>query len=261
MHKLLLHPASGRLWQQNHCGVYRSDDRGETWERLDGNGLPSAFGFPIALDPADPDVAYVVPEGAARTAVTSDGRLGVYRTTDGGASWELYSEGLPEHACASSCARDGVRRTRPGARHTGRLGLVARGRRWHEVARDLPPILSVELGDERWVRLPSILAQEAGGQRRFEIDAATVGEALPRAADRGSDLRRASGALRPLVNVSSTARTRATPRSAARSTARRSASSRPSPAAEPSGRGRTLRLCTITAPSGAGSPSSSASSR
>ena len=41
-----------RLWQQNHCGVYRSDDRGESWDRLDANGLPSGFGFPIMIDPA-----------------------------------------------------------------------------------------------------------------------------------------------------------------------------------------------------------------
>src|SRR5438309_304757 len=51
VHKLLAHPARpDRLWQQNHCGVYRSDDRGDNWERLDGNGLPSDFGFALALD-------------------------------------------------------------------------------------------------------------------------------------------------------------------------------------------------------------------
>ena len=55
VHKLLLHPARPeRLWQQNHCGVYRSDDCGDSWERLDGNGLPSGFGFPIMIDPNGP---------------------------------------------------------------------------------------------------------------------------------------------------------------------------------------------------------------
>lgn len=77
VHKLLVQP--DRLWQQNHCGVYRSDDAGESWERLDENGLPSPFGFGLALDPADPDVAYV-PEEGAENRVTCDGRIGIYRT-------------------------------------------------------------------------------------------------------------------------------------------------------------------------------------
>ena len=43
VHKLLLHPARpDRVWQQNHCGVYRSDDRGDDWERLEGTGCRAA---------------------------------------------------------------------------------------------------------------------------------------------------------------------------------------------------------------------------
>ncbi len=146
VHKLLLHPARPeRLWQQNHCGVYRSDDRGETWDRLDGNGLPSAFGFPIALHPHDPDVAYVVPEDGDRR-LTSDGRLGVYRTTDGGASWQLHADGLPERAW-SVVLREGMAWDEQGpvlGTQAGSVWSLEQGR-WHELARDLPPILSVEL--------------------------------------------------------------------------------------------------------------------
>src|SRR5437667_12845214 len=77
VHKLLAHPARpDRLWQQNHCGVYRSDDRADTWERLDVNGLPSDFGFALAVHPRDPDTAWVVPEEGAENRVTSGGRLG-----------------------------------------------------------------------------------------------------------------------------------------------------------------------------------------
>jgi photosystem II stability/assembly factor-like uncharacterized protein len=148
VHKLLLHPARPeRLWQQNHCGVYRSDDAGETWERLDGNGLPSSFGFPIALDPADPDVAYVIPEEGAENRVTVGGRLGVYRTDDAGASWELAADGLPERAW-SVVLREGMSWDEAGPVLGTQAGSVwaLGGGRWTELARDLPPILSVELG-------------------------------------------------------------------------------------------------------------------
>ena len=147
VHKLLLHAGRpGRLWQQNHCGVYRSDDWGATWNRLDRNGLPSDFGFPIALDPADPDRAWVVPEEGAENRVTSDGRFGVYRTDDGGASWELETEGLPQRAWLA-VLREATSFDDSGVYVGTQSGAVwARDRdgRWSEIARDLPPILSVE---------------------------------------------------------------------------------------------------------------------
>jgi photosystem II stability/assembly factor-like uncharacterized protein len=148
VHKLLVHEKRpGRLWQQNHCGVYRSDDRGDNWERLDGNGLPSGFGFPLALDPDDPDVAYVIPEESQEIHFTAEGRLGVYRTGDGGASWELTSNGLPDQAWAA-VLREGFAYDDAGLYFGTQSGSVwyspRGGGEWTEVARDLPPILSVE---------------------------------------------------------------------------------------------------------------------
>src|SRR5205814_34159 len=73
----------------------------DNWERLDGNGLPSGFGFPIMLDPGNADRAWVIPEEGAENRVTAGGRLGVWRTDDGGASWSLDAEGRPEQAWAA----------------------------------------------------------------------------------------------------------------------------------------------------------------
>ncbi len=154
VHKLLLHPARPeRLWQQNHCGVYRSDDRGETWERLEGNGLPSGFGFPIALHPTDPDVAYVIPNGSGENRVTPNERLGVYKTVDGGKSWELKANGLPEPAWAL-VLREGMAydQLEPSGVYLGSQSgsvFVSKdgGEEWIEAASHLPPILSVEVAE------------------------------------------------------------------------------------------------------------------
>jgi photosystem II stability/assembly factor-like uncharacterized protein len=148
VHKLLVHPQHPeRLWQQNHCGVYRSDDGGDSWERLDGNGLPTSFGFPLALDPEDPDVAYVIPEQSQEHHFTADGRLGVFRTKDGGASWELLSDGLPAQAWVA-VLREGLAYDDDGiyfGTQSGSVWVAPRGgEHWREAARDLPPILSVE---------------------------------------------------------------------------------------------------------------------
>jgi photosystem II stability/assembly factor-like uncharacterized protein len=148
VHKLLVHNSDPkRLWQQNHCGVYRSDDAGDTWDRLDGNGLPSDFGFGLALDPADPDTAFVVPEESAENRVTCDGRLGVYRTRDGGASWQLLTGGLPQPAWAA-VLREAMsfdnRGVYVGTQSGSVFATADGGETWREAATQLPPILSVE---------------------------------------------------------------------------------------------------------------------
>ena len=154
VHKLLVHPQRpDRLWQQNHCGVYRSDNRGESWERLDGNGLPSGFGFPLALHPREPDTAWVVPEEGAENRVTCDGRLGVYRTRDGGASWELASKGLPEQAWLAVLRESATTdELDPVGVYVGtQSGSVfvspSEGDEWVEAVRHLPPILSLEAAE------------------------------------------------------------------------------------------------------------------
>jgi hypothetical protein len=73
VHRLERAPARPeRLFMQFHGGVYRSDDAGASWSEI-GDGLPSDFGFPLALDPADPDSAYVLPLTADMDRVTPDG--------------------------------------------------------------------------------------------------------------------------------------------------------------------------------------------
>jgi photosystem II stability/assembly factor-like uncharacterized protein len=96
IHSLQRAPARPeRIFMQFHGGVYRSDDAGETWTDI-AAGLPSDFGFPLAVDPADPDSAYVIPLHADVDRVTPEGRVRVYETRDAGASWTARGDGLPQ---------------------------------------------------------------------------------------------------------------------------------------------------------------------
>ena len=150
-HKLLLHPARpNRLWQQNHHGVYLSDDQGDSWVRLDGNGLPSGFGFPLMLDPKDPDRAYVIPEKSPEYHYSSGGQLAVYRTRDSGETWELMADGLPKQAWAAVLREASAYDAESlyFGTQSGSLFTLTDGELWVEAVRHLPPILSVEVA--RW---------------------------------------------------------------------------------------------------------------
>ena len=108
VHRIALHPADpSRLYQQGHHGTYRSDDGGESWTEIT-DGLPSDFGYALALDPADPDRLFVVPEESSQFRATVDGRLRVYRTDDAGASWQALTEGLPQENVFVTILRDGL---------------------------------------------------------------------------------------------------------------------------------------------------------
>src|SRR5207302_1607389 len=77
----------GRLFLQNHWGLYRSDNCAETWTDI-ANGVPSDFGFAVVIHPKNPDWVYVVPVESDEFRCACEGRLRVYRTRNAGASWE-----------------------------------------------------------------------------------------------------------------------------------------------------------------------------
>lgn len=153
VHKLILHPARpDRLYQQNHCGVYRSDDRGDHWVDS-SSGLPSEFGYALAVDPADADVAYVIPEESSHMRAAVGGRLRVYRTRDAGASWEPLTAGLPQAHAYVSVLRDamGTDGREPCGVYfgtsTGHLFASRNGGdSWDLVAGFLPQILCATVG-------------------------------------------------------------------------------------------------------------------
>ena len=96
VHKVGLHPDRPEvLYQQNHSGVYRSDDGGRSWTDI-SNGLPSRFGFPLVVHPHDPRTIWTVPlSGDDRGRFMPDGQAAVWRSRDAGATWEAQRNGLP----------------------------------------------------------------------------------------------------------------------------------------------------------------------
>jgi photosystem II stability/assembly factor-like uncharacterized protein len=98
-----MHPLNpDRLYQQNHCGIYRIDRPDNTWVRI-GENMPldvGDIGFPVELHPRDPDTAWVFPmDGTDVWPRTSpDGRPAAYVTRDSGDTWARLDRGLPERA-------------------------------------------------------------------------------------------------------------------------------------------------------------------
>lgn len=84
------------VWQQNHCGVYRSVDSGQNWDEVtDVNGLGN-YGFALAIDHSNPDRAWIIPATSETMRVAVNKSLFVCRTDDGGKSWQILKAGLPQ---------------------------------------------------------------------------------------------------------------------------------------------------------------------
>lgn len=155
-HCVRLHPQQpDRLYQQNHCGLYRLDRPDSTWVRI-GDNMPRQvgdIGFPVELHPRDPDTAWVFPmDGTDVWPRTSpDGRPAVYVTRDAGSSWTRCDQGLPEQAwytvkrqAMTTDAGDPVG-VYFGTTSGDVWASVDEGNGWELVAQHLPEIYSVEV--------------------------------------------------------------------------------------------------------------------
>jgi serine/threonine protein kinase len=108
VHKIALHESRPeRLFLQNHWGLYRSDNRGDSWQDI-ARGVPSDFGFAMIVHPHDPDCVYIVPVESDEFRCTPEGHLRVYRTRNAGGSWEPLTRGLPQKRAYETVLRDAL---------------------------------------------------------------------------------------------------------------------------------------------------------
>jgi hypothetical protein len=150
MHRAPTRPE--RLFMQFHGNVYRSDDEGSSWQEIRA-GLPSGFGFPLVIDPADADSAYVIPLVADVDRVTPDAEVRVFETRDAGASWIERGEGLPAHEAYLTVLRQAFGRSGEGdamqlyfgATSGDVFGSPDAGSSWFQVHERLAPVTSVRV--------------------------------------------------------------------------------------------------------------------
>ncbi|WP_240668355.1 MULTISPECIES: glycosyl hydrolase [Piscinibacter] len=144
-----------RLYQQNHCGIYRLDRPGDTWQRI-GRKMPKRvgdIGFPMVVHPHDADTAWVFPmDGTTVWPRTSpDGRPAAYVTRNAGRTWQRLDQGLPEAQAWWTVKRQAMTAdslpvpalylgTTSGELWVGH----DEGQRWVNIARHLPEIYAVE---------------------------------------------------------------------------------------------------------------------
>jgi BNR-Asp box repeat len=154
-HCLRVHPLSGDVYQQNHCGVYRLDRVRGRWDRI-GSAMPAEIGdigFPVVLHPRDPNTLWTFPMdgGTVWPRVPIDGKPAVYGTRDAGATWRRMDKGLPSAQAWFTVKRQAMAADplKPVGLYFGTTGgevwaSFDEGGEWHCLCLHLPHIYSVE---------------------------------------------------------------------------------------------------------------------
>lgn len=135
-------------WVQHHNGIFKSQDGGLNFTEIEKAG-PSTFGFAVAVHPQNPDTAWFAPAVKDEFRYPVDGQFVITRTRDGGKSFDVLRNGLPqEHAYdlvyRHALAVDESGQKLVGGSTTGNLWVSGdQGDSWQTVSNTLPPIYSV----------------------------------------------------------------------------------------------------------------------
>ena len=98
-HSMIRHPKDPEvIWQQNHCGIYRSMDSGNSWSNVSDPHGKAVYGFDLTIDEEDINRAWVIPAQSDDLRIPAQNKLSVYRTDDAGKNWTALRNGLPQEA-------------------------------------------------------------------------------------------------------------------------------------------------------------------
>jgi hypothetical protein len=141
------------FWVQHHNGIFRSTDGAASWTEITGV-KPSVFGFPVAVHPKNPNIAWFVPSTKDEKRCPTDGRVVVNRTSDGGKSFETLRRGLPQEWAYDLVYRHGLDVDESGDRlafgsTTGSVWISEDGGdSWQGVSSNLPPVYAVRFAKD-----------------------------------------------------------------------------------------------------------------
>ncbi len=137
------------LWQQNHCGIFRSTDGAKNWEEVTEQNGPAKFGFALAVAHDNPHQAWVAPGVADVNRVAVDKALCICRTDDGGKNWKAFRKGLPQDFCFDITYRHALASSGDEVVFGTTTGNVFhsedRGESWQVVSNYLPMVHSVQM--------------------------------------------------------------------------------------------------------------------
>jgi photosystem II stability/assembly factor-like uncharacterized protein len=152
VHRIAMHPSRPEvLFMQKHWDVMRSDNAGDSWEKISGN-LATDFGFVIDVHAHEPETVYIVPIKSDSEHYPMDGKLQVFRSRKGGNEWEPLTKGLPQRDCYVNVLRDAmaVDSLDKCGVYFGTTGgqvyaSADAGDNWAPIASHLPAVVSVEV--------------------------------------------------------------------------------------------------------------------
>lgn len=139
------------LWCQHHNGMWRSENGGQRWTEI--TGVPvSNFGFAVAAHPRDGNTAWYAPAEADQRRVPVGAAMAVTRTTDGGKTFTVLRNGLPQQHCYDLVYRHGLAvdddgtSLLMGSTSGGLWATSDAGDNWTTISTTLPPVYAVRFG-------------------------------------------------------------------------------------------------------------------